>query len=144
MQLIRAWYSLDTYEGHGVKYHPNVTQNGYTERGNPQWLSVTIRRPGRMPLRRRMPQEANALGNARDMQTWGRHARRRGCRKSLGLRRALMDTGCPGVLKTGRKSNPDCACAKLRGRVTAPNGVPMTKARVTEEPRDGKLSRGVR
>ena len=31
-----------------------------------------------------------------------------------------MDTGCPSVLKTGRKSNPDCACAKLQGRVTAP------------------------
>jgi hypothetical protein len=41
-----------------------------------------------------------------------------------------MDTGCPGVLKTGRKSNPDCACVKLRGRVIAPKGVPMTKARV--------------
>ena len=50
----------------------------------------------------------------------------------LGLRRVLMDTGCPSVLKTGRKSNPDCTCAKLRGRVTAPNGVPMTKARVTK------------
>jgi hypothetical protein len=76
MQLICAWYPLDMYEGHGVKYHPNVTQNGYTERGNPQWLSVTSRRPGRMLLRRRMPQEANALGNAGDTLTWGRYTRR--------------------------------------------------------------------
>jgi hypothetical protein len=49
---------------------------------------------------------------------------------SLGLGQALMDTECPSVLKTGRKSNPDCACAKLRVRVIAPNGVPMTEARV--------------
>jgi hypothetical protein len=27
------------YEGHGVKYRPKVTENGYTERGNPPWLS---------------------------------------------------------------------------------------------------------
>jgi len=45
-----------------------------------------------------------------------------------------MDAGCPGVLKTRRKSNPDCACARLWGRVTAPNRVPMTKARVTKSP----------
>jgi hypothetical protein len=38
-----------------------------------------------------MPQEANALGNARDMLTWGRHTRGHGCRKSLGLRQALKD-----------------------------------------------------
>jgi len=53
-----------------------------------------------------------------------------------------MDTGCPGVLKTGRKSNPDCACAKLRGRVTAPNGVPVTKARVTKSPVMGNYHAG--
>ena len=48
---------------------------------------------------------------------------------------------CPGVLKTGRESNPNCADAKLQGRVIAPNGVPMTEARGTEEPYEGKLSR---
>jgi hypothetical protein len=47
-----------------------------------------------------------------------------------GLGQALMDTGYPSVLKTGRKSNPGCACAKSRGRVIVHKGVPMTKARV--------------
>jgi hypothetical protein len=47
------------------------------------------------------------------------------------------------VLKTGHKSNSDCADAKLRGRVIAHNGVPMTEARVTEEPRDREtITRG--
>ncbi len=45
-------------------------------------------------------------------------------------------------MKTGRKSNPDCACAKLRGRVTAPNGVPVTKARVTKSPVMGNYHAG--
>jgi len=45
-----------------------------------------------------------------------------------------MDTGCPSVLKTGRKSNPDCAYAKLRGGVIAPNGVPDDRGSCTEEP----------
>jgi len=53
-----------------------------------------------------------------------------------------MDTGCPGVLKTGRKSNPDCACAKLRGRVTVPSGVPVTEARVTKSPVMGNYHAG--
>jgi len=53
-----------------------------------------------------------------------------------------MDTGCPSVLKTGRKSNSDCACTKLRGRVTAPNGVPVTKARVTKSPVMGNYHAG--
>jgi len=79
-QSTRAWFSPDTYEGHGVEYRPVVTQNGYTERSNPQRLSPegTSRRPGRMPLRRRIPQEANASGNAEDMLTWGRYTRRHG------------------------------------------------------------------
>jgi len=54
-----------------------------------------------------------------------------------------MDTGCPSVLKTGRKSNPDCAYAKLRGRVIAPNGVPDDRGSCTEEPRDREtITRG--
>ncbi len=70
------------------------TRNGVThQRLSQQWEQAA--RPYAMTGG--MPQEANALGNAKDMQTWGRHARRHGGRKSLGLRRALMDTGCPGV-----------------------------------------------
>ena len=42
------------------------------------------------------------------------------------------------VVKTGRKSSSDCADAKLRERAIAHNGVPTTKARVTEEPDEGK------
>jgi hypothetical protein len=40
------------------------------------------------------------------------------------------------VVRTGRKSNTECADAKLRERAIAHNGVSMTKARVTEEPGD--------
>jgi hypothetical protein len=58
---------------------------------------------------------------------------------SLSLRHALRSS----VVKTGRKSNSDCADAKLRGRAIAHNGVPMTEARVTEEPRDREtITRG--
>jgi hypothetical protein len=58
---------------------------------------------------------------------------------SLSLRHTLPSS----VVKTGRKSNSDCGDAKLRGRVIAHNGVPMTKARVTEEPRDREtITRG--
>jgi len=98
-----------------------------------------------------MPQEAKALGNARDMQTWGRHARWHGCRKSLGLRRALMDTGCPSVLKTGYKSDPDCACAKHCSglQYTAPRvshcsqWSAYNKGSCDEEPRDREtITRG--
>ena len=32
-----------------------------------------------------MPQEAKALGNARDMLTWGRYMRRHGCSMGKGL-----------------------------------------------------------
>jgi hypothetical protein len=46
------------------------------------------------------------------------------------------------VVKTGRESNSDCADAKLRGRVIASNGVPMTEARVTRSPVMGNYHAG--
>ena len=52
----------------------------------------------------------------------------------LGFRHTLLSS----VVKTGRQSSSDSADAKLRGRAIAHNGVPMTKARVTEEPDEGK------
>ena len=81
-----------------------------------------------------MSQEANAPGNTGDMLTWDRPARRRRGKMSPGLRHTLRSS----VVKTGRKSSSDCADAKLRERAIAHNGVPMTKARVTEEPDEGK------
>jgi hypothetical protein len=46
-------------EGHGVEYHPNVTENGHTEQGNPSGALSELalnevkglwsRRPGRKP-----------------------------------------------------------------------------------------------
>ena len=49
-QSTRAWFSPDTYEGHGVEYRPGVTQYGYTERSNPSRFSPReSRRPGRIP-----------------------------------------------------------------------------------------------
>ena len=57
------------YARHGVEYHPNVTHNGRSERGNPLWLSATEQATGWMPQRRRMAQEANALSNIKDTLT---------------------------------------------------------------------------
>jgi len=95
-----------------IKSRKMDTRNGVTH----QWLSQRWEQAARpYALVGGMPQEANAQGNTWDRLTWGRHTRGHGCSKSLGLRRALMDAGYPSVLKTGHKSNPDCACAKLRG-----------------------------
>jgi hypothetical protein len=85
-----------------------------------------------------MPQEANVQGNAWDMLTWGRHTRRHRDRRGLGIRHTLEWS----VVKTGRKSNSDCADAKLWGRVIAPNGVPVTEARVTRSPVMGNYHAG--
>jgi hypothetical protein len=111
-------------------------RNGVTrQRLSQQWEQAA--RPD--ALMGGMSQEANAPGNAGDMLTWDRLTRRHWDRMSLSLRHALRSS----VVKTGRKSNSDCADAKLRGRVIAHNGVPMTKARVTEEPRDWEtITRG--
>jgi hypothetical protein len=81
-----------------------------------------------------MSQEANAPGNAGDMLTWDRLTRGHRGRTRPGLRHTLRCS----VVKTGRKSYSERADAKLRGRAIAHNGVPMTKARVTEEPDEGK------
>jgi hypothetical protein len=43
--------------------------------------------------------------------TWGRHTRRHRSRTSPGLGHALQSS----VVKTGHKSNSDCADAKLQG-----------------------------
>ncbi|MGB9774723.1 MAG: hypothetical protein ACPL4I_12010 [Bacteroidota bacterium] len=32
---IQALRGIHRYEGHGVEYHPKVTENGHTEQGNP-------------------------------------------------------------------------------------------------------------
>ena len=112
------------------------TRNGVTR----QWLSQRWEQAARPDaLTGGMSQEANAPGNAGDMLTWDRLTRRHRGRMSLSLRHALRSS----VVKTGRKSTSDCADAKLRGRVIAHSGVPMTKARVTEEPRDREtITRG--
>jgi hypothetical protein len=52
---------------------------------------------------------------------------------SLGLK-----AHAKGVVKAERKFNSNRACAKLRGRVIAHKGVPMTKARVLRSPVIGK------
>jgi hypothetical protein len=57
---------------------------------------------------------------------------------SPGLRHALES-----AVKTGRVSNSDCACAKLRGRVTAHNGVPDDRGSCAEEPCAEKPARTV-
>jgi len=57
---------------------------------------------------------------------------------SLGLK-----AHAKGVVKAERKFNSNRVCAKLRGRVIAHKGVPMTKARVLRSPVIGKPSRGV-
>lgn len=57
------------YEGHGTQYHPNVTPNGHTERGNHLWLSFDEQATNHKLQMRRMAQKAKALGNAGDMLT---------------------------------------------------------------------------
>jgi uncharacterized membrane protein YccC len=58
------------------------TRNGVTrQRLSQRWEQAA--RP--YALTGGMPQEAKALGNARDMLTWGQYARRHGGRMSLGL-----------------------------------------------------------
>lgn len=52
----------------------------------------------------------------------------------LGFRHTLQSR----VVKTGRQSSSDGADAKLRERLLAHNEVPVTEARVTEEPDEGK------
>jgi hypothetical protein len=74
-----------------------------------------------------MPQEAKALGNAWDRLTWGRYTRRHRGRMSPGLMAGVLD-----VLKTGRKSNSERACARLQGRVTIP-GSADDRGSCTEE-----------
>ena len=135
------------YEGRGVQYRPTATENGYTGRSNPPTALSAMGAGGQVvcPGGRDAPaskclSDAFYRRNAQDRLTWGRHTRRHMGRTSLGLRHALQSS----VVKTGHKSNSDCADAKLRGRVTALSGVPMTEARVTKSPVIGKPSRVVR
>jgi hypothetical protein len=81
-----------------------------------------------------MSQEAKAPGNSGDRLTWDRRTRRHRDRMRLGFRHTLQSR----VVKTGRQSSSDSADAKLRERAIAHNEVPVTEARVTEEPDEGK------
>ena len=56
----------------GVKQRPTVTTHQFVERSNPL-TALGLDRAGNQPDAPvgRMPQEAKALGNARDTLTWG-------------------------------------------------------------------------
>jgi hypothetical protein len=57
----------------GVKYHPNVTANGHTERCNPPLaLGTSEQATGRTPTVGGIAQEANASSNLEDTLTWAR------------------------------------------------------------------------
>jgi hypothetical protein len=61
----------------GVKYHPNVTANGHTERCNPTAaLSTGEQATSRTPSPGRIAQEANASQKREDTLTWARHVGR--------------------------------------------------------------------
>ena len=65
-----------TQTGPGVKHHPKVTENGYTEQGN--LLSALAggrsieQGTNRMPPGEKIAQEAKAPSNLGDTLTWAR------------------------------------------------------------------------
>ena len=65
-------YIVTTQTDTGVKQRPKVTIHQSVERSNPL-TALGLDRVGNQPDAPAggMPQEANALGNARDMLTWG-------------------------------------------------------------------------
>jgi len=90
-----------------------------------------------------MPQEAKAPGNAGDMLTWGRYARRHRCRRREGLRQAGWALAHSG-LRTGRNVHLQTCSCQAPGASNRLQWRACDRGSCTEEPDEGKLSRPVR